>query len=553
MICRIALPMIVACLAVAPAARAGLVGYWSFDADDAADLSGSANHGTLVNSPGFSTDIPSTPGNVKSLDLTGAGDHVRVPHSASLSMADALTVAYWVKGGGQSAWIRAISKSDGVSGWEHYRTSSNQIDVRMDTSGAANQNLGGGDLYVKDDLADGTWHHVAITADNGLSTTYLDGTPLPSISYSHGDGFANVHDIAIGSTSQTFGYGNYDLNGLVDEVVIYDESLVPNQIAHIAGGGDPANLPAPPATVAGRLGTWSYEGYGGAIGFMSGLLTERATQMGLQFNGESRIDSFTIDQHDGGARHRIKDITVYASPTESYNFQLADDRGPQTFSLPNVETSYLLMTIDSRYTDGSSDFNMGIDALSVTGVEISQDVNLNAGIVPTIVGGLGGWTFPERATDGVVHDGGTSHVNNDTSTYFHRDAGQDSLTVTYAGPTAITMIGLGLDPQLQAGGGMRDMPKFVTLEYDGGSQRVDLVGDRFQYARYLLNTPIVGTSFLRVVFPDGGNTGDWHIFQNSDYGVTEFQAFYVIPEPSAFLLAALGMVGLAFGRRRRRR
>ena len=310
--------------------------------------------------------------------------------------------------------------------------------------------------------------------------------------------------------------------------------------------------PPTPAVVTSRLGTWAYEGYAGATGYMSSLFTERGTQFGLHLRGESVIDSFTIDQTDHSNRHRIQDITVYASPTESYSFTLTDSQAPQTFSLPNVQTSHLLMTVDSRYTAGSSDYNMGIDALSLTGTEIAPDVNLNAGILPTAVGLLSGYS-PARATDGTVHDGGTNQWTNNTTTFFTRNGGKDSLTVNYAQPTSINTIGLGLDAQRIAGlgtsgGPLRDRPKFIVLEYDGGSQQVDLWGDKFQYARYTLSTPITDTSFLRVVFPDGSIAGDWYLNGDANYGITEFQAFNVetaiIPEPVTMGAIALALAGL---------
>jgi len=307
---------------------------------------------------------------------------------------------------------------------------------------------------------------------------------------------------------------------------------------------------AVPLVATDRLGTWGWEGHQGALGYTSGTFAAEAPQIGLHFEGPSIVDSFTINQMDHNSRRRIEDITVYTSPTHSYEFTMARDQGPQTFSLPGVTTSYLLITVDSEYTTaGNSD--KGIASITADGTPLGLDTNLNFGRPVTATGGLSGWTFPARVTDGVVRDAGTSKTTNNTATYFERNSGQDSLELTYADPTTVHVIGLGLDPQDDPDV-MRDLPKFVTLEYDGGSQRLDLAGDKFQYGRYLLPTPITDTTFLRMVFPDGSVTNDWYLHENNDYGVTEFQAYY-IPEPTTLLIwSLLAGLGVGLGWRRRK-
>jgi len=69
----------------------GLVGYWSFNDGTAKDGSGLGNHGVIKGAP------KSVNGKMgKCLDFNGKTDFVEVPDSASLQLADALTVAAWV-------------------------------------------------------------------------------------------------------------------------------------------------------------------------------------------------------------------------------------------------------------------------------------------------------------------------------------------------------------------------------------------------------------------------------------------------------------------------
>jgi pectate lyase len=100
----------------------GLVGRWTFDADDAGravDLSGYGNHGDLVGSPAYAEGVRGT-----ALQLDGNGQHVVVPASRSLDDLDAFTVAAWVKTSDNSnQYILAKDKRNAsltLGGWGNY-------------------------------------------------------------------------------------------------------------------------------------------------------------------------------------------------------------------------------------------------------------------------------------------------------------------------------------------------------------------------------------------------------------------------------------------------
>lgn len=272
-------------------------------------------------------------------------------------------------------------------------------------------------------------------------------------------------------------------------------------------------------------------------------------QFGATLVGPSDVTSFAITQDPNPTRHRIKDVTVHVGNGRSYDVTLDDRYGRQIINLPEaVRTSYLLVTANSFYTDGSTDPNAGIGEFEVFGRNLFADVNHNLGRTPTAVGLLSPTGYPvSRVTDGVVFTTGDGEA-----AYFTRNAGRDSVTVAYDGPVQIGSVALGFS-QDSTGGGLRDMPRFVTLEYDGGSINLP-VEDLLQYQRWDLPGPVV-TSFARILMPEGVATGDWFLHNDANYGITEFQAFeslMTVPEPATGPLMLACLACLLVWRRARR-
>ena len=209
----------------APSARAGLVAYYPFDADNAVDLSGNTNDGTVGGSVTFTTETPLASGKAMETTDRGGAYVVTVPTSPSLeAISDEVTVAFWMKAGtaGQSNWFRIFQHANeggGTQGWLINRySSSDETNIRVDTIGQFNQNLAEG---VNPGTLDDQWHHMVYTldSDSGTWEEYADGARATG-PYNHGLGFSNTRPLYIAGRNDT---GQYI--GLLDDVAVWDERL----------------------------------------------------------------------------------------------------------------------------------------------------------------------------------------------------------------------------------------------------------------------------------------------------------------------------------------
>ncbi|MCB1061570.1 MAG: LEPR-XLL domain-containing protein, partial [Verrucomicrobiae bacterium] len=207
------------------------VGIWSFDEGNGNDSSGNDNNGT---SGAYSNDVATIFGNGMSLD--GSGSPVQIANSPSLEgVNDQMSLSFWIKGddSAEPNWVRVIRKgSEGSNAWlvTRYQDTDDLL-IRTDTTGTGgrinnNQHDGQGGPIL-----DGQWHHVAYVLDNGISREYVDGVQTNQENYSHGDGLSNTQPLTIGTAINAT---------LLDEVILYDRALTPQQIAALYGAMDVA-------------------------------------------------------------------------------------------------------------------------------------------------------------------------------------------------------------------------------------------------------------------------------------------------------------------------
>jgi len=205
----------------APAEK-GLVGWWKLDdasGATAADSSGHNRKATLKD--GLSFDKNSVAGRVgKALDFQGKQGLVEIAGYKGVTGTAPRTVVAWIKTPQRRGDIIRWGADDAG---KIFRFGFIRGRVGVDPSG--------GYLYVKDDLADDQWHHVAavvMKADppnlHDNVKLYVDGAPAAI----HDIGLLDLWPLDTGSEMDvTIGRG---FKGLIDEVRLYDRALSVDEI-----------------------------------------------------------------------------------------------------------------------------------------------------------------------------------------------------------------------------------------------------------------------------------------------------------------------------------
>jgi len=205
------------------------VAYWRMDENTgvlAQDASGNGNNGTLTNGPTWTQGK-----NGPCLKFDGTNDYVDVGNGASLrNMGSAVTVEAWVKynayGGGGSSYSVIAVKGDP---WTFLlENQNNKINFRV--------TAGGVDSMAQDSVAHelNRWYHFAGTYDGVNIRIYKDGV---QVGITPRTGALAVNDITakIGTYQGT----NYNFNGLIDDVRIYNYARTQAQIAWDYNKGQP--------------------------------------------------------------------------------------------------------------------------------------------------------------------------------------------------------------------------------------------------------------------------------------------------------------------------
>lgn len=233
--------LFLALLLLALPASAGVWAHYSFDTDYA-DVSGNAQHGELtdVGTTGNS-GITSASGNVKfgsgAMNFSADRDFIAIP-SKTFASGSPYTIAFWAKKapgdtGDAATWDMVIGQRDNANFFIAL-SDANGTGLRWRGSSSATERQA--DFAA---IMDYQWHHYAIVASGTTITCYQDGVAC-GVATDKQTGF--ILD-AIGEAYAAT--NDYDFNGQLDEVWVFDEALGANAIKGLFQSNDPSASPPP--------------------------------------------------------------------------------------------------------------------------------------------------------------------------------------------------------------------------------------------------------------------------------------------------------------------
>ena len=217
-------------------ANAALVAHWSFDTDFTDSTGG--HNGTLVDGGTANSGIDTVDKKfgAGSVDISADGapgiDYVDIASPVTLVHdADGFTFAFWVKKRNNDNQAMVLGDRTAASDyvWMHTASIFERSTIASNNFTQANW------------TSDTAWHHVAVV-NNGASTNnmaiYLDGVSLPLVA-----GPTRLYAFKLNTIGDGWnGANNFDLNGNVDEVWVYDHTLTG---AEIVGLRDNNAIPEP--------------------------------------------------------------------------------------------------------------------------------------------------------------------------------------------------------------------------------------------------------------------------------------------------------------------
>ena len=229
----------------------GLLGYWRFDESSgtvANNTATNAFHGTLLNAPARVAShaaIALEPVAVSAVKLDGVNDFVTVPHNTDLNPYPFTATTWFRTTNGGNVVQGLVTKSvDTGNGWSlivqsgrlrsfYYRSFAN---FAVDATSAAS-------------VADGAWHHAALTVDASGGKVFLDGVLVGSSAWTGPAGAVTLPDpLQIGR------YFNYTtpLMGAMDEVTVWNRALTAGEILSMK------NLPLA-GSESGLVAYWRFD------------------------------------------------------------------------------------------------------------------------------------------------------------------------------------------------------------------------------------------------------------------------------------------------------
>jgi hypothetical protein len=178
------------------------------------------------------------------LEFDGIDDYFEVYHDDYMNVSDELTVSAWVNITDDGTYHPIVVKSAGLASGYHLVVGSGAR-LYLRTGGNGNYS----DVLTSFSDYYGDWHHVAGVFNGTDEILYIDGVEknreTPVISTIN----PSTSVLRIGRSTTGFWGGDTRLNGLVDEVRVYNRALTQEEIIEVMNDRPlPPSPPIPPPT-----------------------------------------------------------------------------------------------------------------------------------------------------------------------------------------------------------------------------------------------------------------------------------------------------------------
>lgn len=221
----------------------GCVGAWCPSVDRSrstllTDFSGRGNNGLLTGmDPG--TDWVASHGKI-ALDLDGSGDRIAVAHNAAFNITDSITLCGWVNLRSiDSGRYTALIDKDRSTQWSLLASYSAISQARFIC------NIGGvrrDAQQLGSSMPVGEWVHLTGSYSPGVARIFLNGILNAEYTSWSGAIGTNTGGMTLGTMS---GYESSGINGLTDDLRIYNRALDPSEVAQLASRRGVAYTPMP--------------------------------------------------------------------------------------------------------------------------------------------------------------------------------------------------------------------------------------------------------------------------------------------------------------------
>lgn len=201
------------------------------------DTSGNENSGSMN---GTMTESDWVPGKFGSaLDFDGSDDYVSIPDDDTLDVGTGgMTISAWVKTtqsvGTTTSFIDKKIGGSSTAGYNLQLSNTDKLLFRI-ANGSSQSSV-----LSTTDINDGEWHHVAgrLVRSGGGDTimAYVDGKKEAEVSVTAGWDLDSIYQIEIGRITTT---SSFSYEGIVDNVLLYDYTRTPEQIAWDYNKGKP--------------------------------------------------------------------------------------------------------------------------------------------------------------------------------------------------------------------------------------------------------------------------------------------------------------------------